>query len=44
MLAGHDLASGQLFYRLRDRRHSQEFGAFLRQLGPVPDRPAPHRL
>jgi hypothetical protein len=32
MLAGLDLASGQLFYRLRDRKRWQEFLAFLRQL------------
>jgi transposase len=32
MLAGLDLASGQLFYRLRDRKRGQEFLAFLRQL------------
>ena len=32
MLAALDLASGQLFYRLRDRKRSQEFLAFLRQL------------
>jgi transposase len=32
MFAGLDLASGQLFYRLRDRKRWQEFLAFLRQL------------
>ena len=32
MLAALDLASGQLFYRLRDRKRSQEFLEFLRQL------------
>ncbi|MEV1296193.1 IS630 family transposase [Pseudonocardia sp. NPDC049635] len=32
MIAGLDLASGQLFYRLRDRKRSSEFLAFLRQL------------
>jgi hypothetical protein len=32
MLAGLDLASGQLFYRLRDRKRWQEYLAFLRQL------------
>ena len=32
MLAALDLASGQLFYRLRDRKRWQEFLAFLRQL------------
>lgn len=32
MIAGLDLASGQLFYRLRDRKRSGEFLAFLRQL------------
>ncbi|MGE0298570.1 IS630 family transposase [Pseudonocardia sp.] len=32
MLAGLDLASGQLFYRLRDRKRWQEFLSFLRQL------------
>jgi transposase len=30
--AALDLASGQLFHRLRDRKHSQEFLEFLRQL------------
>lgn len=32
MLAALDLASGQMFYRFRDRKRWQEFGAFLRQL------------
>ncbi|WP_255358512.1 MULTISPECIES: transposase [unclassified Pseudonocardia] len=32
MIAGLDLASGQLFYRLKDCKRSQEFLAFLRQL------------
>ena len=32
MLAGLDLASGQLFYRLRDRKRWREFLDFLRQL------------
>src|SRR5690606_12539299 len=32
MFAGLDLASGQLFYRLRDRKRWQEFLSFLRQL------------
>jgi hypothetical protein len=32
MFAALDLASGQLFYRLRDRKRSQEFLAFLRQV------------
>lgn len=32
MIAGLDLASGQLFYRLRDRKRSSEFLEFLRQL------------
>jgi transposase len=52
MLAGLDLASGQMFYRLRDRKRWQEFLAFLRQLrtrfptGPlyiVCDNFSPHR-
>jgi transposase len=32
MLAALDLASGQMFYRFRDRKRWQEFLAFLRQL------------
>ncbi|WP_083275996.1 IS630 family transposase [Pseudonocardia sp. HH130630-07] len=32
MFAGLDLASGQLFYRLRDRKRGREFLDFLRQL------------
>lgn len=32
MFAALDLASGQLFYRLRDRKRSQEFLEFLRQI------------
>jgi transposase len=32
MYAALDLASGQLFYRFRDRKRSQEFLGFLRQL------------
>jgi transposase len=32
MFAALDLASGQMFYRFRDRKRWQEFGAFLRQL------------
>jgi transposase len=32
MFAALDLASGQLFYRFRDRKRSQEFLAFLRQV------------
>lgn len=32
MFAALDLASGQLFYRFRDRKRWQEFGGFLRQL------------
>jgi transposase len=32
MFAALDLASGQLFYRLRDRKRGREFLAFLRQL------------
>lgn len=32
MIAALDLASGQLFYRFRDRKRWQEFLAFLRQL------------
>jgi hypothetical protein len=32
MFAALDLASGHLFYRLRDRKRSQEFLAFLRQV------------
>src|SRR3954462_12535804 len=32
MFAGLDLASGQLFYRFRDRKRWQEFLDFLRQL------------
>ncbi|MEU6702050.1 transposase [Pseudonocardia sp. NPDC046786] len=32
MIAGLDLASGQLFYRLRDRKRATEFLEFLRQL------------
>lgn len=32
MFAALDLSSGQLFYRLRDRKRSQEFLEFLRQL------------
>jgi transposase len=32
MLAALDLASGQLFYRFRDRKRWQEFLGFLRQL------------
>lgn len=52
MIAALDLASGQLFYRFRDRKRSQEFLEFLRQLrtrfptGPlhvVCDNFSPHR-
>ena len=32
MFAALDLASGQMFYRFRDRKRSQEFLAFLRQV------------
>jgi transposase len=32
MLAAQDLASGQLFYRFRDRKRWQEFLAFLKQI------------
>ena len=32
MFAALDLASGQLFYRFRDRKRWQEFLGFLRQL------------
>jgi len=32
MFAALDLASGQMFYRFRDRKRWQEFGAFLKQV------------